>query len=134
MAIDTGLGATIAFTDSSFAASFTTLGGTEMTREMLDSSHLGTTDYMTKIVGDLVDPGGFDIEYFFDPAATIAPITAAAETITITFPLGSLTTAAIIAGTGAFTSSGTPELVAGGLMKGSGKIEWTDGFTFTKEV
>jgi len=133
MALDTGLGATIAFTTSSFTASFTSLGGTEMSREMLDSSDLSTTDYMTKVVSDLVDPGGFDVEFLFDSALVLPPITAVAETITITFP-NNATTAATIAGTGAFVSTSTPEIVVGSLMRGTGRIEWTDGITFVKEA
>ena len=129
MAAQTGHGAALV-TNDTFVASIISISGTDQTREMIDTSHLGTTVTMTKVEGDLVDTGEVSIEYLFDPAATteIPAIATLAGTFTITFPVSvSGNTAGTLAGTGFWTSVGYPELVTGGLMKGSGTFKWTGG-------
>ena len=139
----TGHGATLAFgTTTAWAAEYTSIGGSEQSREPIQTSHLGTTDYHTKIPGDLVDPGGFDCEFWYNPilaepdTLNLPPVTAVLETITITFPKTGATagSAATIIGTGFVTSFSTPELTSDGLMAGSIHIEWADGPAFSEET
>ena len=139
----TGHGATLAFgTTTAWVAEYTTIGGSEQTRDSITTSHLGTTDYHTKIAGDLVNPGGFDAEFWYNPLLTepdvlnLPPVTLAAETITVTLPKAGIAagSAATIAGTGFVTSFSTPELTSDGLMTGSLHVDWADGPSFTEET
>jgi len=85
---DVGTGTTIAFATSSFTAEVMNLNGNDMTRPDIDTSHMGTTGYKTYIPGKLLEGGAIEMEINFDPDAT-PPLSGAAETITITFPLPS---------------------------------------------
>lgn len=141
MAIGTGHGATIAFGTSSFTASFLSIGSFEQTREALDNSHLGTTNYRSKTPGDLVEPGEFTLELFFNPedhgtSDDLPPITAAAETVTITLPISNSgnTTNAAFAGSAFVTSWGSPEMVTDSLMQSTVTVQWATGPTYTEEA
>lgn len=135
MAVDTLHGTTIAFATTSFTANFNQIGGTEESREAIETTHLGTTDYRTFAVGDLVDPGGFDAEFQWNPSfGTFPPISSAAETITITFPLASgEVTNATLAGTGFLTSAKGGDAVrnATDLAVGTLTVKWSDQATYT---
>lgn len=143
MAISTGHGASLTF--ASNTVSIVSISGFEQTREAVDTSHLGTTDYRTKIPGDLTEPGEFTIEYLFDPeevwdntdANAEAPIEAAdtASSCTITFPV-TVTgqTAATWSANAFLTSWSSPELVTDGLMTASATIQWADGPAWTDET
>lgn len=142
MAISTGHGTAVTtFPDSGFTASFISIGGFEQSREALDTSHLGTTTYRTKVPGDLVEPGEFTMELFFnaeDHGTTddLPPISAAAETITLTLPLtaaSGTTTKANFTGSGFVTSWTSPELATDDLMKTSVTIQWATGPTYSEE-
>lgn len=85
---DTGNSSTIVFGTSSFAADYTMIGGVEQSRPSLETSHLGTSNYATFMPGDLVDSGELECEFHYNPNNQ-PPITGAAETITITFPVPS---------------------------------------------
>jgi len=86
--MDVGTGTTIAFATSSFTAELLALNGNDITRADIDVSHMGSTAYMEYQPGALVDGGSIDIEIGFDPDVQ-PPVSAAAETITITFPVAS---------------------------------------------
>lgn len=133
--IQTGHKATIAFTTSAFTASFTKIGGFEMSRESLDTSHLGTTSYRTKRPGDLVDCGQFDVEFFYN-ADQQPPITAVPETVTITLPDSTTGTGsgATVVGSGFFSSFSHPELVSDQMMVASGTVVWASSPTFSDET
>lgn len=96
---DKGTGSTIAFGTSSYDANITgiSIGGEEV--PVIDVTHMGSTAYREKIFGDLVEPPEITVEILWDPNK-IPPVSAAVETVTITFPLpdGGIT-AANIAGT-----------------------------------
>ena len=101
---DVGTGTTIVFGTSAFEAHLLSVNGTDITRAVVDSTHMGTTGERTKIFGDLFDPGSVECEIALDPDAQ-PPIGAAVETITITFPIPTgMATGANIAGTGACTA------------------------------
>lgn len=127
---DTGNSATVAFGTSGFSANVYSIGGTSQSREALEDSHLGTTNQKTFIPADLIEPGEFEIEFEWDQSfSTFPPIAAAAETVTITFPLKSgETTAATLAGTGFLTEASGPDVENGTIMRGSATIKW-DGKT-----
>ena len=130
---DDGLGATLTLGTSTWdtAAVITSITPDAITREALDTTHLGTTTAKTFIPSDLRDNGGFSIEFIAD-AATSTPPMAAAETVTITYPPPSgSTNGATIAGS-AFCTEYTPLSAAPGeLMKGSAKWKWASTITFT---
>ncbi len=92
--VDIGTGTSILFGTSGFAAELTSVSMDGISREIVETSHLGTPiagagklGSKTFIAGDLSDPGTLSIEGHFD-ADIIPPLEAAAELITITFPLG----------------------------------------------
>ena len=83
----TGHGTTLAFTTTSgWTPDYISITGPGATREVLDSTHLGTTGARSKEPGDLPDWQPFTCEYFFDPDDGYPPISAAKETVTITNP------------------------------------------------
>ena len=127
---DTGNGTTIAFGTSGFTANVYSISGSAQTREALESSHLGTTSFKEYIVDDLVEPGEFEIEFEWDQSfATFPPISAAAETITITYPLKSgEVTNATLAGTGFLISTTGPTATNGEIMRGMATVKF-DGQT-----
>ncbi len=88
MAVDEGLGATITLSTSSFetAAKIFSITPDPITREVYNTSTLATTGFHTKQGAELMDAGGFTIEFFHEGAEP--PQTATAETVTITYPGG----------------------------------------------
>jgi len=125
-----GNGTTIAFTTSAFTANVHRIGGANTTRNAVETSHLGTTGQRTRIPGTLTDPGTTEVEFEWDQSfATFPPITAVAETITITYPLKTgETTPAIEAGTGFLVEAQSPTAQDDTLMMGRYVIQW-DGLT-----
>ena len=125
---DTGNGGTLTFGTSGFTAQYITIGAFEQEREVLDDSHLGTTGNATKQPGDLVEPGSFDCEIWYDPDEQ-PPISAVPETITKTYPLPSgQSTPANTAGSGFVSKWGDAELQNNGLMRANMTVQW-DGKT-----
>ena len=127
---DVGMGTTIAFATSAFTASITNVDSSDITRNVIDKTHLSTTGSREKMPGDLVDEGDVTFQFQFDPDAQ-PPIGAAAESITITFPVpAGKSTGATLIGTG-FISSwtwGGIDAEDSSLMTGTGVITW-DGAT-----
>jgi len=129
----TGNGATITFGTSGFTASYQRISGSTITRESLETTHLGTTDYMTFQPADLADGGDFSCEFFWNQSAsTFPPITGAAETITVTYPMKSgESTAATVSASGFLVSSKAGDLENGALMSGEFSIRWSDQPVYT---
>jgi hypothetical protein len=87
--VDTGHGATIGSTlwtawDTA-PPLITSIGGISLTREALQTTHLGTTGYHTFIPGDLVMGGEIAIEGYYQAELPPPPIDGASETWTITY-------------------------------------------------
>lgn len=83
----TGHGTTLSFgTTTGWTPDYISIAGPGATREVLDTTHLGTTGARTKAPGDLPDWQPITCEYFYDPADGYPPISAAAETVTLTNP------------------------------------------------
>lgn len=104
--IDLGNGATLTFGTAghTFQVEVISFSGEE--REMIPTSHLGTTGAMTFLAADIYDSGGFTARV--QNAPTVAkPLTLqTAETLTITWPISESgnTTNATLAGTGNITN------------------------------
>ena len=96
---DVGTSTTIAFATSSFTAEVTNINGSDISREDIETTHMGTTVYRTFIPSRLVDGGTVEMELTFDPDVQ-PPIAGVSESITVTFPLVSPLT---IAGKVVFT-------------------------------
>lgn len=85
--VDVGTGTSIVFASSGFTAQLTSIDPYELSRESIETSHLGTTGPKTSEPGDLYDPGELALEGHFNPE-TAPPISGVAETATITYPSG----------------------------------------------
>lgn len=89
---DQGFGTSITFQSSLFSAQITGVTISGVTREALDTTVMDTTSgAMTFIPSDLTDAGELQVQLKFHPHTKIAALktalSAAAETITITFPV-----------------------------------------------
>jgi len=127
---DVGNGASITFGTSGFTGSLMSIDGNEITREPVETSHLGTTTAKTFIPDDLYDAGELSVTFQYDPDEQ-PPFAGAAETITITFPVPSgLNNGATCAGTGFVTSFKQPELSVGELMEAEMTIKFSGALTF----
>lgn len=82
---DTGVGATLSFSASTYASNILSMSWDGISRPVLDTTHLGTTVARTFVPGDLYDAGNLTVEFQFDDSHSI-PITATAETVTLNFP------------------------------------------------
>ena len=80
-----GTGTTVTFQSGLFAE-ILELEWSGMSRPVYETSNFGTTGGMTFAAGSTYDPGEISVRYAFDPEidATTA-LTAAAETVTVTF-------------------------------------------------
>lgn len=76
---------TIQFVNSGFTAEFTSIGGVEITREVIDSTTLGEETCREKCPGDKIDWGAIELEWCFDPDE-IPDFDGEPETIIVTFP------------------------------------------------
>ena len=83
---DVGTGTTIAFGTSAFSAQVLDINQGDQSRPPIDVTHMGSTNFREFIVGKLVDGGTVEVEILYDPDEQ-PPISAVAETITITFPV-----------------------------------------------
>lgn len=88
MATDTGTGTTITFGTSGWTGQITNVDWDQLTRAVIETSHLGTADANTYMPSDRYDPGEITIEGNFD-GDDETPIAEDPETITVTFPLKS---------------------------------------------
>lgn len=97
MPADSGNSATVTFGSWSFTADIISITPGDETREALDVSHLGTSDYRQFIPGDLVDAGEWVFTYIQDstdadktlppdPTSGTADGMGARDTVTITLP------------------------------------------------
>lgn len=92
MATDIGTGSTVTFGTSGFTADILSVNLSGITREAINTSHMGTTSDHTFMPVDLVDNGTLELEIAWLATLTPPIITnAAAETVTVAFA-GSATT------------------------------------------
>lgn len=133
LATRTGFGATL--THSGFSVKVISIGSFTQSRPKLDTSYLATTSYRTFIPGDLIEPGEFEVTFFYDSSVE-APIAGSAASTTITLPdsTSGSGSGATIAANAFCTSWSTPELVADTLMQCTATFAWATGPTFTDET
>lgn len=119
-AVDIGTGASVVFGTSSLALNFTSISMGEETIQMIDTTHLGTTGFMTKMGADLKEAGEWTLEFQWDNENGPVP-TAVAETVTVTFPqsTSNATSAATYAATGVISGVTQPTLTVGELQTGT---------------
>ena len=133
MPVNNGTAGTITFGTSGFTASITNINWDGIERASLPTSHLGTTTAHTFIPGDLYDPGEISLDIQFDPD-DFPPISAVAETITVTYPLtAGATTAANWASTG-FLTGASHIVPLEALMTGTITVKLSGAITPTDEV
>lgn len=85
---DEGFGTTISFS-SSFLAEVQSVSLSGYERNSIETTHMTSTNgWRTFIPSDLKDPGTLSLDISFRPNDNI-PITGAAETVTVTFPVPS---------------------------------------------
>lgn len=137
---DTGQGATIAFSSTTFAARIEYIRTNEQTIEDLDDSVLSSTGHKEYIASDLIEPGSVTYGIMWPTSLDLPSIGGTPETATITFPLrdglGNEETAATIAASGYFKKIGGTELRLGQIQKAEieFKFDGKTGPTFTKSA
>lgn len=86
MATDIGTGSTVTFGTSSFTADILSVNLSGITREAINTSHMGTTSDHTFMPADLVDNGTLEMEVAWVAGLTPPILTnGAAETVTVAF-------------------------------------------------
>ena len=89
--MDIGTGTTVTFATTVFAPQVTNVSWDGISREAIDSSHMGTTGARTSVAGDLYDPGELTLEIWFvtsEVSGAKEMWTKPSETITVTYPDG----------------------------------------------
>jgi hypothetical protein len=129
---DDGYSTTVTFS-SGFCAEVLDVGWDGMSREAIDTTHMTTTNgWMTFLPSDLKDAGELSVSLQFAPN-TAPPITGAAETVTVTFPLpAGGSTRATWACSGFMTGMGVAvpngdKMTADATIKFSGEPTFTPG-------
>lgn len=90
MATNIGTGTTVVFGTSSFTADILNVSWSSISREVINTSHMGTTNDHTFMPADLVDNGELTMEIAF--VGTLSPpiiTNGAAETVTVDWAGGS---------------------------------------------
>lgn len=137
---DTGNGAAITFSSTTFAVPIKSISGTKWEIEKLNVSALSTTDFHKHIAGDLKTAEDVTYEFYWDTGKDMPTIGGASETITVTFPLrsgaGGEGTAATLAGTGFIKAIEFPQLANGEVQMGKVTVcfDGATGPAFTKSV
>lgn len=127
---DIGTGITVTFLTSSFSANVIGIDGPGMERASIETSHLATTTAKTFMPGDLYDAGQLDLEIQFDPNLN-PPISSAAETIRITWPLASGQSVAAKWEFSGFMTAYKPSGKLEELLTGTATVKATGAITMT---
>jgi hypothetical protein len=105
-------GATLVFGTSAGSWSILSIGRFNAPIPKLDDTHLGTTSRRESIFGVLEDPQPFTVTVQ-NKGGTAYPVKGLVQTITITSPLGTWTTAEKLIGSGAVIDVKTAEFQSG---------------------
>ena len=126
----TGGGTCVSFATSAFTARIVFVGGTEETRERLDTSHIGLAkgSQMQSIPAALYDPGEFEIRWQYDPTKSARPpIDQDPEVVTVTYNQDGQSTPSSISGTAFLTRAQDGDAEMDVIMEGEGTIVWDGG-------
>ena len=128
-----GHGASIAFGTSSFTASWTSLSTGPVTRAVISTTHLGTSNAKTSQPADLYDPGQLRGQCHYDPDSQ-PPFSGASETVTLTYPPGSGQTNGATEASSAYVIEFSPgelttdgNIIADVVLQRTGAITFVDG-------
>jgi|SRR6056297_485492 len=115
---DTGHGATLTLATTGAVGAIRSMTLPEIVMEKIETTVLGTTDFMEYMPGDLSDPGELTATILFDAEDDDLPSRGVAETVTVTFPVHTSgnTTNATLAGTGFITSVKMPDMATNELQ------------------
>ena len=127
---DEGTGVAIVFATSGFSARLQSVDGPNMSRESINTTHMGTTTALTFMPADLVDSGDLTLTFHFDPSLT-PPINAAAETVTITWPVPAGLSAGATWVASAFMTGYQPGAQIGELMTAQATLKISGAITIT---
>ena len=130
--IDIGTGVAITFS-TGFLAQITSVDFSGISRESVDTSHMGTVGAHTHMPVDLIENGSLDIEIHFDPDTT-PPINAVAETVVVTFPLGAGQTSAATWSFSAFMTNYKPGIPMEDIMVASCTLKISGDITIVAAV
>lgn len=133
MPVDIGTGLTITFGTSSWSANFTVSNWSGLSRESVETTHLGTTTAKTFTPADLYDAGELQIDFQFD-VDDFPPIDQVAETITVTYPLSSGGSTAGTWVASGFMTNFDHSVETETLMSGSATVKFTGSITPTDEA
>ena len=129
---DTPIGGTMALATQGGTYSFMFIGPIEEVLEIINVSHLGTTNQHEKTHADLVDIPPIPVRVQFDGGDGLPNIGATPETITITFPQNTgEATPANYTGTGFLHRRQFPEMDIGnanGILLAEFNIVYNGGF------
>jgi len=109
-------------------------------RDAIETTHLSTTAAKSFIPADLVDNGGFSVEFIADQNSnttntSFTILVASAETATLTYsPSGSNANGATISGSAFCVEYTPPSASVGGLKAGSAKFKWAGVVSYTVET
>lgn len=124
-----GHGVSITF-ETGFFAWILDVAPATMTREALETTNSSTTTQRTFRPEQLCNNGEMRVTLQFN-AATTPPITSAASTCTITFPMASgAATASTWAGS-AFLTRYEPQVPINGIMTATCTVKWAGAITIT---
>lgn len=124
-----GHGGTITFGTSSTTINARTIQATGVSREVINTTHLGTTTAKTSAPSTLYDAGQVTVTWLYDPDVQ-PPFTAAAETITLTHP-DTLTNGATSASSGYVINFDEPTMETDAEQIASMTIQRTGAITYT---
>ena len=131
---DEGAGASLTFaTTTNNAFEVTSIQAQGISRESLETTHHGTTGgHKTFQPGDFRDPGTIAVTVLYDPNGPRPPVAAAAEVVTITYPVPSGdTSGATEASTAFVTDWDAPALEIDSIMEATMTLKRSGVITYT---
>lgn len=130
--VDSGFGASVTF-DSTFFGQIRSIEFDGMSREALDTTNNSTSTAATFIPSDIFDYGSVTIEHLLDTDDAPA-ISSAAETVTVTFPLGSGQSTAANWQFSGFMTGFSASVPYDGIMTATATLKVSANITFNASV
>lgn len=128
--VDTGTGAALVFTTTSWTAEIVEMNLSGLTRESIDVSHLASTGGRVFIPGDLYDPGELEVKFHYNNDSR-PPFTGAKEIVQIKYPLAGTITTASNTKIDMFVTEVGNTIPLEDKMEGTVKLKMSGTFTFS---